>query len=129
MSEQMPAELLKARSKIDQIDRQLVELLAVRFQLTLQVGLLKADQGLAAFDESREAQQLDELRELCQEQGLDSEFITELFKRIMEEVVKNHNKLKDVQHQLFLDCLPIGISLLECPPPLAMRRDKGRCGA
>ena len=96
MSEQMPPELLKARSKIDQIDRQLVELLAVRFQLTLQVGLLKADQGLAAFDESREAQKLDELRELCQEQGLDSEFITELFKRIMEEVVKNHKKLKDV---------------------------------
>ena len=96
MSEQMPAELLKARSKIDQIDRQLVELLAMRFQLTLQVGLLKADQGLAAFDESREAQKLDELRQLCQEQGLDSEFITVLFKRIMEEVVKNHNKLKDV---------------------------------
>ena len=96
MTEQMPAELLKVRSKIDQIDRQLVELLAVRFQLTLKVGLLKADQGLAAVDESREAQKLDELRELCQEQGLDSELVTELFKRIMEEVVKNHNKLKDV---------------------------------
>ena len=96
MSEQVPAELLEARNKIDQIDHQLVELLAARFQLTLKVGLLKADQGLAAFDESREAQKLDELRELCQEQGLDSEFITELFKRIMEEVVKNHNKLKDI---------------------------------
>ena len=96
MSEQMPAELLKVRSKIDQIDRQLVELLAVRFQLTRKVGLLKADQGLAAVDESREAQKLDELRELCQEQGLDSELVTELFKRIMEEVVKNHNKLKDI---------------------------------
>ena len=96
MSEQVPAELLQARNKIDQIDRQLVELLAARFQLTLKVGLLKADQGLAALDESREAQKLDELRELCQEQGLDPELIAELFKRIMEEVVKNHNKLKDV---------------------------------
>ena len=96
MSEQVPAELLEARNKIDQIDHQLVELLAARFQLTLKVGLLKADQGLAALDESREAQKLDELRELCQEQGLDPELIAELFKRIMEEVVKNHNKLKDV---------------------------------
>ena len=96
MSEQVPAELLQARNKIDQIDRQLVELLAARFQLTLKVGLLKADQGLAALDESREAQKLDELRELCQEQGLDPELIAELFKRIMEEVVKNHNKLKDI---------------------------------
>ena len=96
MSEQEPAELLQARNKIDQIDRQLVELLAARFQLTLKVGLLKADQGLAALDESREAQKLDELRELCQEQGLDPELIAELFKRIMEEVVKNHNKLKDI---------------------------------
>ena len=65
-------------------------------QVSLKVGLLKADQGLAALDESREAQKLDELRELCQEQGLDPELIAELFKRIMEEVVKNHNKLKDV---------------------------------
>ena len=96
MSEQVPAELLQARNKIDQIDRQLVELLAARFQLTLKVGLLKADQGLAALDESREAQKLDELRKLCQEQGLDPELIAELFKRIMEEVVKNHNKLKDI---------------------------------
>ena len=96
MSEQVPAELLEARNKIDQIDHQLVELLAARFQLTLKVGLLKADQGLAALDESREAQKLDELRELCQEQGLDPELIADLFKRIMEEVVKNHNKLKDI---------------------------------
>ncbi|NKB33398.1 MAG: hypothetical protein GKR91_09895 [Pseudomonadales bacterium] len=95
MTEQIPEELQAARAKIDQIDRQLVELLAARFQLTHQVGLLKADQALNALDESRESQKLEELRSLCAEQGLEPDLITELFKRIMEEVVKNHNRLKD----------------------------------
>mgnify|MGYP003991130237 CR=1 FL=1 len=91
----VPEELAEARDQIDGIDRQLIELLAARFELTHQVGLLKANQALEAFDESREAEKLAELRKLCAEKGLEPELITELFKRIMEEVVKNHNRLRN----------------------------------
>ncbi len=93
-NKKVPKELLEARDRIDQIDRNLVELLAARFELTHQVGVLKANQELSALDESREAEKLEELRQLCSDKGLDPELITELFRRIMEEVVKNHNKLR-----------------------------------
>ena len=93
--ELVPAELAEARDRIDDIDREMVELLAVRFKLTHHVGLLKAEQALEALDESREAEKLSVLRKLCADKGLDAELITELFKRIMREVVKNHNRLRN----------------------------------
>ncbi len=93
--ELVPAELAEARDRIDDIDREMVELLAARFKLTHHVGLLKAEQALEALDESREAEKLSVLRKLCADKGLDAELITELFKRIMREVVKNHNRLRN----------------------------------
>jgi|TARA_B110000438_G_scaffold24053_2_gene22200 chorismate mutase len=93
--ELVPAELAEARDRIDDIDREMVELLAARFKLTHHVGLLKAKQALEALDESREAEKLSVLRKLCADKGLDAELITELFKRIMREVVKNHNRLRN----------------------------------
>jgi len=93
-SETVPEALLEAREKIDQIDKNLVELLAARFELTHQVGVLKADQELEALDAGREAEKLAELQRLCADKGLDPELITELFSRIMEEVVKNHKRLR-----------------------------------
>jgi len=91
----VPAELLKARAKIDQIDRKLIELLAIRFALTQKVGLFKANKELEAFDVDREAQKLAELRSLCEEHQLNPELITKLFTSIMEEVVRNHRRLRD----------------------------------
>lgn len=91
----VPAELLKVRAKIDQIDRKLVELLAIRFALTQKVGLIKANKELEAFDADREAQKLAELRSLCEEHQLNPELITTLFTSIMEEVVRNHRRLRD----------------------------------
>ena len=91
----VPAELLKVRAKIDQLDRKLVELLAIRFALTQKVGLIKANKELEAFDADREAQKLAELRSLCEEHHLNPELITKLFTSIMEEVVCNHRRLRN----------------------------------
>lgn len=93
-TEAVPAELLEARDKIDQIDRKLIELLAQRFALTHQVGMLKANQELEAVDAPREASKLSELRALAQEYDLSPDLVTELFTRIMQEVVKNHQRLR-----------------------------------
>lgn len=90
----IPAELAEARDRIDQIDRKLIELLAQRFSLTHQVGMLKARQDLDALDAEREAQKLEELRALCHRHGLDPALVSELFRRIMEEVVRNHKRLR-----------------------------------
>ena len=92
--ESVPEELLAVRDKIDAIDKQMVELLAQRFDLTHQVGLLKADKELSAVDSSREAQKLARLTELCEARGLNAQLVTELFSSIMREVVQNHEKLR-----------------------------------
>ncbi len=94
-SESIPKELLEVRKKIDLVDSELISLLAERFALTHRVGMLKASNELDAVDAGREAQKLDDLRALCLEHELNPELITELFTRIMEEVVKNHNQLRD----------------------------------
>ena len=92
--ESVPEELLAVRDKIDAIDEQMVELPAQRFDLTHQVGLLKADKELSAVDSSREAQKLARLTELCEARGLNAQLVTELFSSIMREVVQNHEKLR-----------------------------------
>ena len=91
----LPAELLAAREQIDVIDRELVELLGKRFESTHQVGLLKASQALEPVDATREAEKLAELSALCEQYNLNPALVTELFIRIMAEVVKNHRHLRE----------------------------------
>lgn len=93
-SESIPAELLEVRGQIDLIDKELIALLGARFALTHQVGLLKASKALEAVDTTREAEKLAELSSLCAKHNLNPELITELFSKIMEEVVKNHRELR-----------------------------------
>lgn len=95
--ESVPAELLEVRNRIDQIDHQIISLLAQRFELTHRVGQLKAVHALEALDSSREAEKLAEIEQLCRDNGLNPALVTELFSQIMEEVVRNHNRLREQQ--------------------------------
>ena len=90
-----PAELLAAREQIDAIDRELVALLGKRFESTHQVGILKASQALAPVDATREAEKLAELSALCEKYNLNPALVTELFSKIMAEVVQNHRRLRE----------------------------------
>lgn len=93
--ESVPAELLEVREKIDQTDHQIIQLLAHRFELTHRIGKLKATHALDALDSNREAEKLAEIQALCEENGLNPALVTELFTTIMEEVVRNHNRLRE----------------------------------
>ncbi len=93
--ESIPPQLLEVRDKIDEVDRQLVLLLAERFSLTRQVGQLKADGNLTAVDPGREARKLDVINALCQEHGLNAELVTDIFSQIMAEVVLNHRRIQN----------------------------------
>jgi len=93
-SQAPPEELLAVRAEIDAIDRDLVALLGRRFEFTHQVGVLKASKSLDAVDATRESEKLAELRTLCEKHKLNPELVTELFSKIMEEVVKNHRQLR-----------------------------------
>ncbi len=89
-SELAKKKLLEARKMIDEIDSKLVDHLSERFSLTHTVGILKAEYKLDPIDETREAEKLSELRALCEGKNLNPDLVEELFRRIMEEVVKNH---------------------------------------
>jgi chorismate mutase len=87
------AELLRLRDSIDNMDAALVHLLAERFKITQQVGVLKAEHGLPAADPNREADQIARLRRLAAEAKLDPEFAEKFLNFVVAEVVRHHRAI------------------------------------
>jgi chorismate mutase len=87
------AELLRLRNSIDNMDAALVHLLAERFKITQQVGVLKAEHGLPAADPNREADQIARLRRLAAEAKLDPEFAEKFLNFVVAEVVRHHRAI------------------------------------
>jgi len=93
MTDPVTAELVRMRDSIDNMDAALVHLLAERFKITQQVGLLKAKHGLPPADPAREAQQIARLRALAEEAKLDPEFAEKFLTFVVAEVVRHHEAL------------------------------------
>jgi chorismate mutase len=93
MTDPVTAELVRMRDSIDNMDAALVHLLAERFKITQQVGLLKAKHGLPPADPAREAQQIARLRALAEEAKLDPEFAEKFLTFVVAEVVQHHEAL------------------------------------
>ncbi|MBB1494234.1 chorismate mutase [Propioniciclava sp. MC1595] len=92
MSE-IPAELAGLRASIDNLDQALVCLLAERFRITKEVGVLKATRGLPPADPAREKLQIERLRSLADGAGLDPEFAEKFLTFIVTEVVRHHEQI------------------------------------
>ncbi|TQL67423.1 chorismate mutase [Nocardioides albertanoniae] len=86
------AELLRLRGSIDNLDAALVHLLAERFKCTEQVGRLKAHAGFPPADPNRESVQIERLRRLSDDAGLDPEFAEKILNVIIAEVIRNHRQ-------------------------------------
>lgn len=93
MSEPVTEELARLRASIDNMDAALVHLLAERFKVTQQVGVLKARAGLPPADPAREAQQIARLRRLATEANLDPEFAEKFLAFVVAEVVRHHEAI------------------------------------
>jgi len=87
------AELLRLRSSIDNLDAALIHLLAERFKCTEQVGHLKARAGMPPADPDREAYQIERLRGLAAESGLNPQFAEKVLGLIVDEVIRNHRSI------------------------------------
>jgi len=90
----IPGELIEIRDRIDAIDRGIVELLRERFALTYEIGLLKASRELTSLDARREEEKLRALTALSEANKLDPNLVRDVFRRIMDEVVRNHERLR-----------------------------------
>ncbi len=87
MSEQSTFEqkLSVLRDEIDEIDSQLVALLAKRRAVTTKVGLLKSAEGIAIFAPEREASLIKLRREQAKDAGISPELIEDILRRLMQD--------------------------------------------
>lgn len=87
-------ELQRLRSSIDNLDAILLHTLAERFKVTQAVGRLKAEHDMPPADKAREARQIDRLRELAEQSGLDPVFAEKFLNFIVAEVIRHHEQLR-----------------------------------
>ncbi|MGB1262632.1 MAG: bifunctional chorismate mutase/prephenate dehydrogenase [Cognaticolwellia sp.] len=78
-------QLSEYRDEIDDIDEQLVALLAKRRAVTSKVGLLKSAQGMPIFAPEREASLLKVRRQQAIDAGLSPELIEDILRRLMQD--------------------------------------------
>jgi chorismate mutase len=88
-------QLAEFRASIDNIDAALVHLLAERFKITKAVGRYKATVDLPPADPAREEVQIDRLRTLAEESGLDPAFTEKFLRFIVAEVIHHHQRIAE----------------------------------
>jgi chorismate mutase len=88
------AVLGELRRSIDNLDAILVHTLAERFRCTQEVGKLKASHDLPPADPAREAAQVERLRRMAAESGLDPEFAEKFLAFIIQEVIRHHERMR-----------------------------------
>jgi chorismate mutase len=91
------SDLGRLRGSIDNLDAAVVHLLAERFKCTQEVGELKALHGFPAADPRREAQQIERLRHLAKDAGLDPAFAEKFLTFLMTEVVRHHRSIAETR--------------------------------
>ena len=90
--DQQDEQLAEYRSSIDNIDAALVHLLAERFKVTRRVGEYKAAVGMPPADLEREALQVQRLRDLAENAGLDPLFSEKFLRFVIDEVIRHHER-------------------------------------
>ncbi|MFZ1382300.1 MAG: chorismate mutase [Scrofimicrobium sp.] len=91
---EIPSELAEERRTIDNIDAALIHILAERFRCTQRVGHIKAREGLPPADPEREQRQVQRLRELAEQSGLDPDFAETFLTFMVNEVIRHHEVIK-----------------------------------
>ena len=86
MNKESIAPQLKAlRNEIDEIDSQLVELLAKRREVTTKVGELKSQVGMPIYAPERETELLSLRRQQAMDAGVSPELIEDILRRLMRD--------------------------------------------
>ena len=87
-------DLNNLRTQIDTIDDKIVALLAQRFNITRQVGTLKAQQNLPVESADREALQFAAFNRLARSADISEKLIQNLYQLIIDEVKREHQAIR-----------------------------------
>jgi chorismate mutase len=79
-----PAELTSIRNQIDELDTQMLDLMAARLELATATLDVKKQAGLLAVDVRREAAVVARGARLARERGLEPELVRDIFWRLLE---------------------------------------------
>ena len=71
------------RSRLFEIDRELVRLVGERLEIVLAIGRYKAERGLPVLDPGQEAKVIRRAAEMAREEGVDEEMVRDIIWRIM----------------------------------------------
>jgi chorismate mutase len=89
----MMTKLDELRKNIDEIDQKIIALLAQRFKYTEEVGMYKAKNNLNTQDTMRESQQFQKIIQFSEQMGLNPEYSSEIYRRIIDIVISRHKEL------------------------------------
>ena len=87
----MSEALSELRDKIDEVDQQLLGLLAKRLALVAEVGEVKSRHGLPIYAPDREAAMLARRRQEAQTLGVPADLIEDVLRRVMRESYSSEN--------------------------------------
>lgn len=82
----------KERMKIDEIDKEIIELINKRFKITNSIGKIKSNNKQVIRDEKREQEIIRKLKDKYQE--VNPKLIEEIYKKIFEFSVKEQKEIK-----------------------------------
>ncbi len=83
------------RGRIDEIDHEIMEILASRMEIVRQIGLYKKENKVTALQINRWAQIMDDRTKLAKKLNLDETFVKILFQLIHEDSVRQQTDLMD----------------------------------
>jgi chorismate mutase len=81
------SEILKFRAQIDEIDAALIQLIAKRRDVAVEIAKIKQEEG-AKDDEERLKQVFDKIEKIAEEQGLKSERIKPIWKELIKYMIE-----------------------------------------
>lgn len=84
--------LTPIRNEIDQVDQQLIQLLAKRLELVAEVGKIKLEHGLPLYAPDREAAMIAARRDEAEKQGIPADLIEDVLRRVMRESYISENR-------------------------------------
>lgn len=84
----------KERTKIDQIDKEVVDLLSERMKVAMNIGAIKKENKIEVTQPSRWNTVKDALRKRAIEKGVDPEMIVKMYEMFYQESVRKQEDLQ-----------------------------------